>query len=105
MTVAGVHGAPEGLSVVIVIVTTFPISASAGVYVNENGDVEAEDGDTVPDPFSVIVTLVALPPNVLSLTVSGVVPQVLPEELLRVIVGGFAHPHDTSKLGPSVVHP
>ena len=62
-------------------------------------------GFTVPAPFSVIVTLVALPPKVLPLTVTGVVPHVLPLMLLSVTVGGFTHPHDTEKLTPVVVHP
>ena len=60
---------------------------------------------TLPDPFSVIVTLVALPPKVLSVTVNGFVPQVLPLVLLNVKVGPLTHPHDTSKLLPVVVHP
>lgn len=37
----------------------------------------------------------APPPKVLPLTVTGVVPQVLPEVLLNTKVGGLAHPHDT----------
>ena len=99
------QGDPSGLFVVTVIVTTFPASAAAGVYVNENGDVVDEDGVTLPDPFSVIVTAVALPPNEFPVTVLGVIPHVLPVVLLSESVGGFVHPHDTSKLGPIVVHP
>lgn len=38
----------------------------------------ADDGFKVPVPFEVIVTLVAVPPKVLPLTVTGVVLQVLP---------------------------
>lgn len=52
-------------------------------------------GLTVPEPFSVIVIPVALPPKVLPLTVTGVIPHVLPLMLLNVNVGGFIHPHDT----------
>jgi hypothetical protein len=59
---AAAHGVPCGLLVVTVIVTDLPASSTAGLYVNEKGDVVAEDGLTVPKPFSVIVTLVAEPP-------------------------------------------
>jgi hypothetical protein len=48
--------------VVTVIVTVLPASSATGLYVNEKGDVLAEEGLTVPKPFSVIVTLVAVPP-------------------------------------------
>ena len=72
---------------------------------NEKGDVFVESGLTVPAPFSAMLTLVALPPNVLPLTVMGVVPQVLPLLPARLSVGGFTHPQDTSKLLPVVVHP
>jgi hypothetical protein len=64
-----------------------------------------EAGLTDPAPFSVILTLVALPPNVLPLTVTDDKPQVLPELLLRDTVGGSAHPQVTSKLLPVIVHP
>ena len=64
-----------------------------------------EDGLSKPDPVVVIVTLVALPPNVLPLIVTGAVPQVLPLMLLSVRDGPFTHPHDTEKLLPVVVHP
>lgn len=70
-----------------------------------NGDVVADDGLTLPPPLSVIVTLVALPSNVLPLTVIAVTPHVLPPVLLRVTVGGSTHPQFTSKLLPVVVHP
>ena len=63
------------------------------------------NGLTVPAPFSVIDTLVALPPKVLPFTVTGVVPHVLPLMLVSITAGGFAHPHDTEKLIPVVVHP
>ena len=72
---------------------------------NEKGDVLAESRLTVPAPFSDVLTLVALPPNVLPLTVMGVVPHVLPLLAASVSVGGFTHPQDTSKLLPVVVHP
>jgi hypothetical protein len=62
-------------------------------------------GVTVPAPFSIIVTFVAVPPKMLPLTVTGVVPQVAPVLLLRVKVGGLTHPHETEKRGPIVVHP
>jgi len=88
---AAVQGLPNGLLVVTVIKTLFPMSLLFGVYVNANGDFDAELGLTEPEPFSVIVTFVALPPNVLSLTVTGVVPHVLPLGLLKVTVGGFTH--------------
>ncbi len=54
--------------------------------------------------YDVIVTVVALV-NVFPLIVTGVVPQVLPLKLPSVRVGPFAHPHDTEKLLPVVVHP
>ena len=69
-----------------------------------NGDAVADAGFTVPAPFSVIVTVVALV-KVLPLIVTGVVPHVLPDVLLRVSEGALAHPQETSKLLPIVVHP
>lgn len=72
---------------------------------NENGFVVDDTGLTVPAPFSVIVTLVALPPKVLPLSVTGVIPHVEPLTALKVTDGGFAHPHDTGKLAPIVVQP
>jgi hypothetical protein len=101
---AAAHGAPEGLSVVRVIITVLPASPAAGVYVNVNGEVPDEAGLTEPRPFDVIVTVVALM-NVLPLTVTGAVPQVLPFMLPGIINGPFAHPHDTGKMLPVVVHP
>jgi hypothetical protein len=73
--------------------------------VNEKGFVAEDTGLTTPSPFSVIVTLVALPPNVLPLTVTGVIPHVEALMLPRVTDGGFAHPHDTWKLAPVVAQP
>jgi hypothetical protein len=105
VAVAAVHGVPNGLLVVTVMVTTLPASAAIGVYVKSNGEVVDEDGLTDPEPFSVIVTLVAPPPNVLALTVTGVVPQELPLVLLKVTAGGFKQPHVTGKLVPVVSHP
>jgi hypothetical protein len=72
---------------------------------NANGCVPVVPGLTVPAPFFVIVTPVALPPKVLPLTVTGVVPHVLPLMLLSATAGGFTQPHDTEKLIPVVVHP
>ena len=71
----------------------------------EKGEVDEDAGVTVPPPFSVIVTFVALPPKVLPLTVTGVIPQVLPEVAPRVNSGGFAQPQLTENSGPMVVHP
>ena len=104
MAVAAAQGDPKGLSVVTVIITVLPASPATGVYVKANGEVPVEAGVTEPAPFSVIVTDVALV-NVLPLTVTGPVPQVLPVMLLRVRDGPFAHPHDTEKVLPVVVHP
>ena len=103
--VAAAHGVPSGLFVVTVMITVCPASPVAGLYVNANGWLTAEPGVTIPAPFSVIDTLVALPPKILPLTVTGNVLQVLPLLLLRVTVGGLTHPHDTMKADPAVVHP
>jgi hypothetical protein len=73
--------------------------------VKANGDAVALTGLTVPEPFSVIVTAVAEPPNVFPLMVTGVVPHVLPLVLLRFTNGGLTHPHVTEKLVPVVVQP
>jgi hypothetical protein len=80
---AAVHGNPVGLFVVTVIVIFFPKSALVGVYEKENGDTVEEEGLTEPPPFSVIVTLVALPPNVFPETVTAAVPHVVPVLLER----------------------
>ena len=77
------------------MVTILLASPAAGVYVNANGWVVVDAGLTVPEPFSDMITPVALPPNVLSLTVTGVVPHVFPLTLLNVSVGGLVHPHAT----------
>ena len=71
----------------------------------EKGELLAVEGLTVPPPFSVMLTLVALPPNWLLLRVKGPVPQVLPEEPDRLTVGPFTQSQDISKLLPVRVHP
>lgn len=91
--------------VVTVMITVWPASPADGLYVNANGWLTAEAGVTIPAPFSVIDTLVALPPKRLPLRVTGNVLQVLPLLVLRVTVGGLTHPHDTRKATPAVVHP
>lgn len=58
---------------------------------NEKGDVPDTSGSTVPEPLCLMVTAVAEPPKVLSLTVTASVPQAVPEVLLNVRVGGFSH--------------
>jgi len=62
-----------------------------GVYVNVNGDFVDDVGLTEPEPFSVIVTFVALPPKVLAATVTAVRPHLFPEVLLSDTVGLFKH--------------
>jgi hypothetical protein len=99
------QGGPEGLLVVTVMVTVFPMSADTGVYVNENGDVVEESGVNIPEPFFVNITLVALPPNVFPEIVTALVPHVLPLVELRKTAGGLIHPHDTTKVLPVFVHP
>ena len=64
-----------------------------------------EEGTTEPAPFSVMFTLVAVPPNVLPLTVTGMELQVMPVLLLSVTVGGLIQPHETANKGPIVVQP
>ena len=88
---AAVQGLPNGLLVVTVIKTLFPMSLLFGVYVNANGDAVAVTGLTVPVPFSDMVTIVALPPKVLPLIVTDVIPHVLPLVLLSLTVGPFTH--------------
>jgi hypothetical protein len=73
--------------VVTVTVIFFPASAHTGVYVNEKGDTDDEVGLTVPPPFSVIVTLVALPPKVFPVSTAGVTPHVDPVAAVSVTVG------------------
>lgn len=97
VALAAEQGGPFGLLVVTVIVIVFPRSPLAGVYVNENGEVLAEAGVTEPLPFPVIVTSVALPPNVFPAIVIIVNPQVLTVLLLRVTVGGLTHCPKASK--------
>jgi hypothetical protein len=91
-----VHLLPGGSLVAIVITIVFPRSSLAGEYVNAKGDELTRDGVTEPLPFSVMVTLVALPPNVLPLTVTCVKPQMLPLVLLKARIGLFAHCPATS---------
>lgn len=62
-------------------------------------------GFTDPDPFSVIVTDVALPPNVFPATVIGVIPHILPLAELRRTTGGLTHPHATVNIAPVVMQP
>jgi hypothetical protein len=52
-----------------------------------------------------MVTFVALPPKVFPVTVTGVVPHVVPAVSLRVITGGLRHPHEIAKIPVSVVQP
>jgi len=73
--------------------------------VKANGDVVDEAGVTAPPPLSLIVTLVALPPNVLPLTVTAVSPQVDPDVAPRVSRGGVAQPQLTENSGLVVVQP
>jgi len=73
--------------------------------VKANGDVVDEAGVTVPPPLSLIVTLVALPPNVLPLTVTAVSPQVDPDVAPSVSRGGVAQPQLTENSGLVVVQP
>ena len=89
MASAALHGEPSGLFVVIVIVIVFPKSLFPGVYVNEKGDEDEDSGTTEPEPFSVILTDVALPPNELLPTVLGMLLHVVPLYSLRLIVGGL----------------
>jgi hypothetical protein len=86
------------------MITVFPASATAGIYVKENGDAVAETGFTEPAPFVVIVRFVAFV-NVLPLIVTGVIPQVFPLLLLSVSEGPFAQPQETVKAEPVDVHP
>src|SRR5450759_2975010 len=79
---ASAQGAPNGLFVVIVIVTVFPSSPDDGVYVKLNGDEPEVPGLTVPLPSYVIVIRVALV-NVFPLTLTSVVPHVFTLMLLR----------------------
>lgn len=71
----------------------------------EKGEAEEDAGVTVPPPFSVMVTLVALPPKVFPLTVTAVTPHVLPEAAVNVNRGGLTQPQLMEKVVPVVVHP
>jgi hypothetical protein len=88
-----------------VIVTVFPTSPAAGVYVKPNVLLLELVGVTLPAPFSVMVTLVALPPKVLPLTVIGEVPQVLPLALLKFRVGAFTQPQSTLTVETADIQP
>jgi hypothetical protein len=69
------------------------------------GEAVAEVGVTEPPPFSVIVTLVALPPKVFPVTVIAVTPHVLPDVADSVRRGGLTHPQLIENSVPAVVHP
>jgi len=105
----GIHGLPNGLLVVTVIVLVCPMSETLGVYVNENGLVLVDVGVNVPNPLCVKVTLVADPPNVFPVTVIGVVLHVDEVVPLRVNVVGLLHvelQHVTDTSGVTcVLHP
>lgn len=91
VAVAAVHVVPFGMLVVTVIITTMPASLVDGVYVISNGFFVVDDGVTLPLPVVVIVTLVALPPNVFREILIGVDSHVVPLVLLSVTVGGLKH--------------
>lgn len=99
------HGEPSGLFVVTVIKTVLPLSELPGVYVKLKEGVVADEGLTVPAPFSVIVTLVALPLKVFPETVTAVVPQVVSLVALRITAGALTQPHETPKIPVVVTHP
>ena len=65
----------------------------------------ADVGVTDPPPFSLIVTRVALPPKVFPVTVTAVIPHVLPEVADRFNRGGLTQPQLTEKSVPVVVQP
>jgi hypothetical protein len=96
---------PKGLFVVSVIITFLPPSDAAGVYVKEKGDADTDAGVNIPAPSELRVAPVAEPLNVFPVTVTGVVPQVLPVVLLSVRAGGLAQPQETENKDPDVVHP
>jgi hypothetical protein len=91
VALAAAQGDPIGLLVVTVIITFFLLSLFFGVYVNTNGVAVIKAWLTDPLPFSVTVTLVALPPKV-PLIVTGERLQVFPLVKLRVTVGRSMHP-------------
>ena len=92
VAIAATHGLPFGLFVVTVIVTTLPASAVVGVYVKLNGELVEVLIFNEPAPFSVILTFVALPPNVLLLTVTALLLHVVPLVLDKLTLGGLVHP-------------
>jgi hypothetical protein len=75
-----------------VIVTSLPASPAAGVYVKLNGELLELVIFKLPAPFSLKLTLVALPPNVLPVIVFAVDTHVLPLGELKLTLGGLAHP-------------
>ena len=62
---SAIHGSPNGLLVVTVMVIVFPISALTGVYSIINGLSDAELLVNVPLPLEVMLTDVAEPAKVL----------------------------------------
>jgi hypothetical protein len=87
------------------MITFLPASPAAGVYVKEKGDEFAEVGLTVPSPFSVIVTLVALPPNVFPVIVIGDIPHVDPFMAVNNTAGPFIQLQFTVNVFPAAIHP
>ena len=87
------------------IVIVFPPSLAAGVYVKANGEVVTDVWSKVPGPFEVIVTEVALPPKLFPLTVTAVVPHVVPPVAPIVSVGALTQPHDVVKMPVVVTQP
>jgi hypothetical protein len=73
--------------------------------VKENGEVFEDPGDTVPAPFSVIVTEVALPPKLFPATTIGSNPHWLSLSELSTKTGPFTHPQLTVNIVPVVTHP
>jgi hypothetical protein len=67
------------------------MSLLAGVYVKLKGCMAVEDGTRLPLPSAFKLTRVALPPKVLPLNVKGILPHVVPEELMSLIVGALIH--------------
>jgi len=103
--VAGVQGSPSGLFVVSVILTVFPASPGAGVYVNAKDEVLTLAGEMAPSPLVVIVTLVALPPKVLPLMLTADATHVVPDVLLNTSTGPLTQPQSTANEDPVLVHP
>ena len=103
VAVAATHGLPFGLFVVTVIVTVLPASPAAGVYVKLKGELVALRMFNVPAPSSDKLTFVALPPNVLPVTVTALLLHVLPLLLLKLTVGGLEHPQLFTVIVPVAV--